>query len=64
MPEILTLDDNYKPQTLIFTLPEAKALYRILSHYYIPYEDREAHKAVDKIMKFIKENQNELSKME
>jgi hypothetical protein len=39
-----------------FTITELRALWRLLSHYYIPYGDEEALKVVRKISRLLEEN--------
>lgn len=39
-----------------FNIEEIRALWRLLSHYYIPYEDDEALKVVRKISRLLEEN--------
>ena len=41
-----------------FTIEELRALYKLLEHHYIPYEDQEAHDVVNKIVKILKENES------
>jgi hypothetical protein len=47
---------------LQISLEEARAIYKELEHQYIPYEHREAHEAIDKIYKFVKDNKDELAR--
>lgn len=40
-----------------FTLNELKAIYKLVEHMYIPYENEDAHKVMNKIMRILKENE-------
>lgn len=42
-------------------LIEARAIYRVLRYQYISYEDHEAHAAVNRICKFVEDNDGKVS---
>lgn len=37
-----------------FTLDELKALYKVIEYQYVEYDNREAHAAINKLMRYIK----------
>lgn len=51
--------DRFDTTYMIITLSEAKAIYRVLEHQYINYEDEEAVNAVRRIAKFAREGEGE-----
>lgn len=51
--------ENFHPNvqpTYEFTIEELRALYRVLEHEYLPYDDLEVHKVVSKIMNIVTKN--------
>ena len=41
----------------IFNISELQTIYDLVKHMYIPYENAEAHKVINKIIKILKENE-------
>lgn len=50
-------EDYLDTHFMKITLRDAVAIYRIIEHQYIPYDDRDAHEAISNIYKFVKTNE-------
>lgn len=52
------------PSEPTFTIEELRALYKLLEYEYIPYENREGHAVVNKIMRLIKKYESTGAKLD
>ena len=61
-PNVMTIVERYFDDKYVFTYEEIEALWSVIKHEYIPYENEGGCRVGSRIMRIVRDKENELAK--